>query len=272
MLGRELGGRRDLDLVGVPERALRERREPAQRLDLDVEQVDAHGAVLGRRVDVEQPAADGELTAVVDLVDALVAGGDELGDALVEVEQLADAQPERVRAQRRVGHLLAQRDGGHDDDRRVVARGARFRLQQRVERRDAQADEVRRRREMRLVGDAAAGVEAHRPRVQPGAQVGREVARLAVVAGDDQRRPHALLVGQRGQHVGPQRRRDEGAPPSRASVAPSASSVRWESSGRRVMAGEATAGGVRRRTLQCRSDPLAAGVVSTLSSGGYQRW
>ena len=76
--GGELGGGRDLDLVGVAERALGERREPAQRLDLDVEQVDADGAVLGRRVDVEQAAADRELAAVVDLVDALVAGRDEV--------------------------------------------------------------------------------------------------------------------------------------------------------------------------------------------------
>ena len=82
-------------------------------------------------------------------------------------------------------------------------------FEQRVERRHAQADEVRRRRQVRLVGDAAARVEAHRPRVQPGAQVGGEVAGLAVVAGDDERRPRAVLVGDRGEHVGPQRRGDE---------------------------------------------------------------
>ena len=120
VLGGELGGRRDLDLLRLAERALGERREPAQRLDLDVEEVDAHGAVLGRRVDVQHPAAGGELAAILDLVDALVAGGDELGHALVEVEQLADAQLEGVRAQRGVGHLLAERDGGDDDDRGAV--------------------------------------------------------------------------------------------------------------------------------------------------------
>ena len=116
MLGGELGGGRDLDLGGLAERALGERREPAQRLDLDVEEVDAHGAVLGRRVDVQQAAAGGELAAVVDLVDALVARGDEVAHAVVEVEQVADAQREGVRAQARVGDLLAQRDGGDDDD------------------------------------------------------------------------------------------------------------------------------------------------------------
>ena len=90
VLGRELGGGRDLDAVGLPQAALREGGEPAQRLDLDVEEVDADGALLGRRVDVEQAAADRELAAVLDLVDALVAGGDELLGGLVEVEQVAD--------------------------------------------------------------------------------------------------------------------------------------------------------------------------------------
>ena len=206
VLGGELGGGRDLDGLGVAERALRERGEPAQRLDLVVEEVDADRALLRRRVDVEQAAADRELAAVLDLVDALVARGDEVGGRLVEVEQLADAQREAVRAQLRVGHLLGQRDGGDDHDRRLAAR---WRVQQRVERGDAQADEVRRRRQVRLVGDAAARVEAHGPRAQPGAQVGGEVARGAVVAGHDDRRAAHVAVGQRGEQVRPQRLRDE---------------------------------------------------------------
>ena len=111
MLGRELGGGRDLDHVGVAERALGEGREPAQRLDLVVEEVDADGALLRGGVDVEQPAADRELAAVLDLVDPLVARRHEVGGRLVEVQQLADAQREAVRAQLRVGHLLAQRHG-----------------------------------------------------------------------------------------------------------------------------------------------------------------
>ncbi len=149
VLGGKLGRRRDLDLLGLAERALCERREPAQRLDLDVEHVHAHRAILGRRVDVEQAAAGRELAALGDLVDALVAGRDELGHALVEVEQLTDAQLERARPQGRVGHLLAQRDGRHDDDRRALrAAACVVVLQQRVQRRDAQADEVRRRREV----------------------------------------------------------------------------------------------------------------------------
>ena len=119
----ELGGRRDLDPLGVAERALREGREPPQRLDLVAEQVDPHGAVLGRREQVEQPAADRELAPILDLVDALVAGGDEIHRGLVEIEQLADPQREAVRAQRRIGDLLRQRDGAdHDHRRRALDR------------------------------------------------------------------------------------------------------------------------------------------------------
>src|SRR3712207_7455071 len=55
-------------------------------------------------------------------------------------------------------HLLAQPDGRDDDDRRLVA--LRQGLEQRVDRRDAQPDEVRRRQQERLVGDAPAREEA----------------------------------------------------------------------------------------------------------------
>src|SRR4051794_11452204 len=93
VLGGELGGGGDLDGVRVAEAALGEGGEPSERFDLDVEHVDADRAVLGGRVDVEQAAADRELAAVLDLVDALVAGGDQVGADLVEVEELAG--PER---------------------------------------------------------------------------------------------------------------------------------------------------------------------------------
>ena len=74
MLERELGGRRELEALGVAQRALREGREPADRLDLVAEQLDPRGALLGRREDVEDPAADRELPALVHLVGALVTG------------------------------------------------------------------------------------------------------------------------------------------------------------------------------------------------------
>ena len=218
VLGGELGGGRDLDPLRLPERALGEGREPAQRLDLDVEELDADRPLLGRRVDVEQSAAGRELPAVLDLVDALVARRDELAERLVEVEQLADLEREAVRAQLRVGHLLRQRDGGDHDDRsfliQVACRRVRTRRRAfRVERGDAEPDEVRRRGEVRLVGDAAAGVEAHGPRAQPRAQVGGEVAGGAVVARHHHGRAAHVAVGDRRDQERPQRLGDEGVRP-----------------------------------------------------------
>jgi hypothetical protein len=78
VLGGQLGGGRDLDGVQLAQRALGEGREGAQGLDLDVEEVGADRAVLGGREDVQDAPAHGELAAVVDLVDALVAGGHEI--------------------------------------------------------------------------------------------------------------------------------------------------------------------------------------------------
>ena len=76
--GAELGGGGDLDAVCLLERALGEGGEPGQALDLDVEQLAAHGALLGGGVDVEDVAAHRELAALLDLVDALVAARDQL--------------------------------------------------------------------------------------------------------------------------------------------------------------------------------------------------
>ena len=164
----------------------------------------ARSSVAG--IDVEQAAADGELAAVVDLVDALVAGGDEVGGRLLEVEQLADAQREAVRAQRRVRDLLGERDRGDDDDRRLLPLAA---VEHGVERGDAQADEMGGRREVRLVGDAAARVEAHGARAQPGAQVLGELAGGAVVAGDDDRGLARVALRDRRDQVRAQALRDE---------------------------------------------------------------
>ncbi len=83
VLGRQLRRGRDLDLLRVAQRALGEGREPAQRLDLHVEQIDAHRALLGRRKDVQQPPAHRELAAILDLVDALVARRHQLLRALL---------------------------------------------------------------------------------------------------------------------------------------------------------------------------------------------
>jgi hypothetical protein len=206
VLGRQLSGGRDLDRLRLAQRALGERREPAQRLDLVAEEVDAHGALLGGGVEIEQPAPDRELAAVLDLLDALVPGRHQVLRRLLEVQELAHPQREAMRAQSGVGHLLAERDRADDDDRRLLVPFG----EEGVERRDAQPDEVRRRDEVRLVGDPPRRVEANRSGRQPGAQVHGQVARGAVVAGHHQRRASWSLVEEGGDQVRAQRGGDVG--------------------------------------------------------------
>ncbi|CAB4882041.1 unannotated protein [freshwater metagenome] len=184
MLRCELGRRGDLDALEIAERALCEGGEAAQRLDLDVEEVHPDRVILRRGKEVEDPPADRELPAVLHLIYTLVARGNEIDGRLLEVDEIALAEREPSGAKLRVRHLLAQRDCGDDDDRWIVAARAGC-GQQRIERRDAQADQMRRRREMRLVGDAAARREAHLPRRKPRPQIGRQLLRLTVVACDD---------------------------------------------------------------------------------------
>ena len=170
MLDRQLRRGRDLDLGHVAERALRERREPAQRFDLDIEHVHPHRPILGGSEHVHESSSQRELPALGHLIYTLIPGCDQFGGALLEVQQLADAQRERVRAQRRIGDLLRQRHRA-DDDHRWLILLCLVRGQQRVQRRHAQAHEMGRRREVRLVGDAPRWVVAHPAGRQPCAQV-----------------------------------------------------------------------------------------------------
>ena len=210
MLGRELRGRRELDPLGLAERALGEGREPAQRLDLVAEQLDPHRPFLGRGVDVEDAAAKRELAPLLDLVDALVAALDEeLGD-VGEVDLLAAMEGEPGRPQGGVGDRLGERDRAGDDQRRRLVASPAL-AGQRVERGDPQPDEVGRRRDVGLVAGPARRVEADRPRREEGAEVARQVAGGAVVGGDQERRAprEALLVlEQRREQIRPKRRGD----------------------------------------------------------------
>ena len=88
MLGVELGGRGQLDPLGIAERTLGEGREPAHRLDLVAEQLDPHRPLLGGGEDVEDAAADRELAPFGDLVDALIARSREVGGCGPELDLL----------------------------------------------------------------------------------------------------------------------------------------------------------------------------------------
>jgi hypothetical protein len=202
VLGGQLGGRRYLHALGLLERALREGGEPGEPLHLDVEQLAAHRALLGGRIHVEDVAADRELAALLHLLHPLVAARHELAGGLVKVHQAALLDLEPMRAQRRVRHLLGQRDGGgHEHGRRLT--------KECVERRDPEPDKMRRRREVRLIAHAARRVEAHLPRGQELPEIRGKVAGGAVVSRHDQGRPLWVSVDQRGEQVGAQAGGDE---------------------------------------------------------------
>ena len=206
VLERELGCGVELDSLGLAERALGEGRKPADRLDLVAEQLEPRGAVLGRRKDVEDAAADRELAPLLDLVGVLVAGLDQqLGD-VGEVDLLAAVKREALRAQLGVRHRLGERHGARDDHGRRVAVGALG--GERVEGPDSQADQVRRRREVGLIAGPARRVVAHPARRQVGAERPGQVARADVVGGDHQRRAsgeRSARIEQRGEQIGADR-------------------------------------------------------------------
>ena len=107
-----------------------------------------------------------------------------------------------MRAQLGVRDLLGQRRRARDNHRGPGG--------QRVERGHPQADEVRGRREVRFVADAARRVEAHDARAEEGLEVGGEVARGAVVARHYERRLVRARVEQRGEQVRAKAGRYEG--------------------------------------------------------------
>src|SRR5205823_410923 len=140
---------RGIDRAGLDrvERALRERRERADRLNLVAEELDAQRLAAGRREDVDQAAANRELPAVVDALVALVPGERELLGELLDPLLGTGRQLERGRPCSRRRQALGDCARRCADD---PAAG------ENVERSGALADEVRRRLEPRLPGDTAA--------------------------------------------------------------------------------------------------------------------
>ena len=171
-----------------------------QRIDFDLvaEQLQPRRPVLGGPEDVEDPAPDRELPPLLHLVDALVAGLDQQIGDLAEVDLGAALEREARRAKRRVGHRLGERHGAGDDHRGIG-------VGERVQRRDPQADEMRRRRHVGGVAGAPRRVVADGARRQVGAQLAGQVARPDVVGRHHQHRPAAeplLRLRERRQQVG----------------------------------------------------------------------
>ena len=183
------------------ERALREGREGAHRLDLVAEELDAQRLAAGRREDVDDAAAHRELAAVVDALDALVARERERLRQPVDAGLEARPQLDRLRAR-----LGRRQPLGERSRRRADEPAAR----EHVERPRPLADEVRRRREPRLPGDAAARQQPDRVVAEePGRALGG-VARVRVLREENDQAALEPLV-QRGEQQRQRRLRHAGA-------------------------------------------------------------
>ena len=131
-----------VQLVDRGDRALVGDGERAQLAHLVAPELDAHGVLGGRREDVDDAAADGELAAGGDHLDAGVGQLDEPDQQLVEVVLVADPQRHRVEPAQAGRDRLDQAARGGDDDAR---RGVR--VGEPGGRSQAAADGVRARRE-----------------------------------------------------------------------------------------------------------------------------
>src|SRR5581483_4486110 len=107
-----LGGRVHDRRVDLAQRALRERRERADLLHLVAEELDAERLAAGGREDVDEPAADRELAAFLDALDALVAGVGEVLRDRVQSGLGAFLEGQRRRARRRRRQALRERSRG----------------------------------------------------------------------------------------------------------------------------------------------------------------
>ncbi len=186
-----LGGgvdRAGLDRVQGP---LGEGREGADRLHLVAEEFDAEGLAAGRREDVDEAAANGELPTVVDPLDALVSGEREILREALDALLGTGLQLERSRPRRRRRHALGDRACGGADD---PAAG------EHLERAGALPDEVGRRLEPRLPGDAAAREVADDLVAEiPRGRLGR-VPCVGVLGQQADERPPEALVKCREHH------------------------------------------------------------------------
>ena len=211
-LGRELGldevapalrSRVDHRLVDRVQRALRERRERAHLLDLVAEELDAKRLAARAREDVDEAAANGDLTALLHAIDARVAGQSQRLDERVEASLVADGDPERLRSPAVRRHAFRERPRRRGDE----APGGEH-----VERAGALPDEVSRRLQTRPEGHAAARQECDPRGIEVPPEGFGGVARVLVLGQDREEAAIAARLVKRGEHerqrrVGHARRR-----------------------------------------------------------------
>ena len=209
LVQRHLAARQQLHRFHPVQRALAFRVEVAERIDGVVQQFDAQRRVGAHRVDIQQPAAHGEIAGVEHLRHVPVAGGLEAALLGIEVQPLAHAVVEAA-----AGDVLQRREALHQRLHRhhhdALLQGG-----QAMQGREPLGDDVRMRTEL-VVGQGFPIRERHHRQVAGGAeqrvQVGFQLVRLVVVAGDHQQRAF-VRARSRGDRPCQRRRRGGCAPP-----------------------------------------------------------
>ena len=179
-------GRRPEHLGGL-ERALVGDLEPPDLVDRVPEELHAQRVLLGRREDVEDAAADGELPPSLHEVGADVGrGGERLGD-LGQLPLVTDPQPDRLEVAEPLGDRLEDgADGGDDVAERTVAGTLLVGVGQAAQHREPAADGVAARAEPLVRQRLPAGEGRDELGVDELAERGGEVVRLTSGRGDDQ--------------------------------------------------------------------------------------
>ena len=201
-LGTPLDGRVDHGALDRMKRPLRERRERSHLLDLVAVELDAERLAAGRREDVDEPAAHGELAALLGPIDPLVARERERLGEPVEARLGPDVEPHRLGPRRERRNALGERGRRGADE--PAAR-------QHVERARPFADEMRRRLEPGAPADTAPRQQRHALRADEPSRRLRRVARVARPPAADRRdRARAARAASRAEAAAPAPRRAPG--------------------------------------------------------------
>src|SRR5450759_2655955 len=160
--------------------ALREGREGAHLLDLVTEELDSKRIAAARRENVEEPAANGELTALFRPLDTLVTCVGEVERDFLQASPATDAQPNRLWPELRRRHSLAESRGRDVDE----PPGG-----QHLQRPRPLADQVGGRRQSRVPTNAATGQEGDPALAHEPARGFGEIACALVVGNEHGKRP-----------------------------------------------------------------------------------
>ncbi len=201
----ELAARRRPEPVDLVEGALVGDRERPDLVDVVAPELHAQRVLLGRREDVDDAAAHGELATPLDQVDTGVRRVGQSADDVLERSGVARGELHRLEVAEALDLRLQHRaHRGHDDPQRAVG-GLAARVAQPPQHGQPPTDRVTARAEAFVGQRLPAGVVAHQVGVE---EVAERLDQVLGLAGGRRHRQHgAAGVDQAADHERPQGRR-----------------------------------------------------------------